>query len=352
MGIFMQSGGQQNVIRYNEFYSKISENPTGANDRHWMQDGMMGDPNMGATGFPGADSDVYHNLVRNVMDDGIETEGGGRNVRVWGNYGDYAGGSGIASTVAHFGPIYIFRNVINRIRKYHVNTVNPDGTNNNVQEPDDDHWERGIGFKAYGLDQDDNGVWWGGGRQYFFNNTFLQQPKATYVPPHWADQHAGAQSWADLGAMDTISGKDSGSGLRQTWSRNNILHTMRSDSWSIRIGSGGANNDFANDLYNGGGASGGTSGTPTYKSGNGWNAGPSFTYEGGTNVGTGWFQLDSGSSGKSGGQPLPNFTKDIENVELARKSGVEVVGGNPDVGAHQSDSANSMVFGLKAAQPQ
>jgi hypothetical protein len=68
---------------------------------------------------------------------------------------------------------------------------------------------------------------------------------------------------------------------------------------------------------------------PTCKTGHGWSAGPRFTYEGGT-LGQGNFQLNGTSPGLNAGVPLPNFTYDIDNMALARKSGVEL-DGNPDV---------------------
>src|SRR3954454_14665332 len=65
------------------------------------------------TGFPGADSDIYGNIIRYCADDAIEADGGGMNVRIWGNYIDGT------STVFSFsplslGPVYLSRNVIER----------------------------------------------------------------------------------------------------------------------------------------------------------------------------------------------------------------------------------------------
>jgi hypothetical protein len=332
MGITIYHGGQQNVLRYNEIYATGNT----SDKMHWFLDGIAGTDNFGTQGAPGADSDIYHNYVRNVMDDGIEAEGGGRNVRVWGNYIDHSGGSGVGTTTVHFGPMYVFRNVTNRQRFFH----GPSHPN-----PDDDGWDRGVAFKAYGVVGG-----YGGGREYFFHNTTLQQPGSTYSPPQTFD----------LGIGSGIYGADSNNqGVRNTWSRNNILHTYRSNSWDIKVGTGGGGNNFDYDLYNccmvnENGVQfsepNGVIGVPTYKTGHGWNAGPSLTYEGGSAVGIGNFQLNTGSLGLNVGAPLANFATGIYNTTLARKSGVEV-SGNPDMGAHDSASTESMKFGLPAGVP-
>ncbi|MFT3766284.1 MAG: hypothetical protein QM820_12355 [Minicystis sp.] len=61
-------------------------------------------------GFPNRDSDIHGNLIRNCWDDGIESEGANRNVRIWGNYIDQTYVK-IAIAVVHRGPLYIWRNV-------------------------------------------------------------------------------------------------------------------------------------------------------------------------------------------------------------------------------------------------
>jgi PKD repeat protein len=321
--------GQQNVVRYNEVYASGGT----ADKSKWLQDGMMGNDNFSAKGFPGSDSDVYHNIVRNTMDDGIEAEGGGANVRVWGNYVDHTA-TGIATAVSHYGPIYVFRNVTNRARTYHT-TAGANG----IAEPDDDGVNRLPGIKSAGVSGG-----WGGGRQYFFNNTLLQQPGTTYAP---------VQSFGDLGAGGGIVAPSS-QGLRETWSRNNILDVFRPSAPSIALGTGGTpTNDLNYDLYSGtvpaGSESAGASGKPVFKSGHGWDAGPRLSVEGGA-VGLGNFQQDVGSLGLNLGAALPNFTQDIDNLTLARKSGAETVGsGTPDIGAHESGAA-AMKFGIPASQ--
>ena len=41
---------------------------------------------------------------------------------------------------------------------------------------------------------------------------------------------------------------------------------------------------------------------------------------------------------------------EIDNVALARKSGVAVGASGPDMGAHDSEATDPMLFGLPAAQ--
>jgi hypothetical protein len=338
VGINVRHGVRQNVIRYNEFYSDGGT----ADKSRWMQDGIMGTDNFSAAGAPGADSDIYHNIVQHVFDDAIEAEGGGRNVRVWGNYIDHTGAGGIATTVAHHGPIYLFRNVINRMRYYHL-----------TGDPNDDHdgWNRGKAFKAGGRNTSNTH---GGGRQFFFNNTLLQAP---YNPANPAQNYP-------LGAGNGISGGGN-EGMRRNYSRNNILQVWRSDGYScINVGSGsgtGGNDmqyDLCNTAINYGSATGETYeddddvpvGSPTYKSGHGWNAGP-LLYQPSAPVGRGNFQVDSANAREKGTHVF-NFTRDIDNVEFAKKSGVWATSGRPDIGAHQ-DAASStyMKFGKTTEQP-
>jgi len=65
------------VIRYNEFWSDME---------HMYNDGIGGGSNGSFRGSPGPDSDIYGNVVSHCWDDGLEVEGGSRNVRIWDNY--------------------------------------------------------------------------------------------------------------------------------------------------------------------------------------------------------------------------------------------------------------------------
>ena len=75
---FFESAGNH-VFRYNEFTT---------DEKHYCNDIFGGGANRSLRGFPGADSDVYGNHIEGCWDDGLELEGGGCNVRVWGNYID------------------------------------------------------------------------------------------------------------------------------------------------------------------------------------------------------------------------------------------------------------------------
>jgi hypothetical protein len=137
-GIVWFDSPGNHVIRYNEIYS---------DEQHRFNDGLGGGANFGLVGFPGPDTDVYGNVVTNACDDALEIEGGGCNIRVWGNYLDHAY-VGIASTAVTRGPLYVFRNVLGRTR---LNDRENDGVLGK------------LGDKPPGP-----------GRQFWFHNTSLQ----------------------------------------------------------------------------------------------------------------------------------------------------------------------------------
>src|SRR5438105_472202 len=276
----MYECGGNNVIRYNEVWS--------SDEQHYNVDAIGGGNNDSNKGFPGADSDIYGNLVKNTWDDGIEAEGGGKNVRVWGNYIDNTT-AGIATSPVAIGPIYVFRNVYNRSRERALVPTDQDDRNNFAK----------------------SGSWsgYGDGRRYVFHNTILQATAA------------GAQF--TLGAGGGIMASGSSEPLTNTVSRNNILHIWKSWWYSLNQGSG-SGNDMNYDLYNGantiaGSELSGIIGTPIYASGNGWQS------ESG-----GMYQLDPSSPGFGKALRLPNF-----NDAFAA----------PDIGAHQSGTP-AMKFGV------
>lgn len=89
------------VVRYNEFFS----------DRDRLfEDVVGGGVNWSQTGHPGRDSDIYGNIISHATDDLVEADGGGLNVRIWGNYLDY-GNVTVSLQSCTLGPVYIFRNV-------------------------------------------------------------------------------------------------------------------------------------------------------------------------------------------------------------------------------------------------
>jgi hypothetical protein len=274
VGIEISHCGGNHVIRYNEIYSR---------EGYYFKDGMGGQANFSTRGFPAADSDVHGNIVRHAMDDGIETEGGNRNVRIWGNYIDQTA-VGIANTPVAVGPLYIFRNVYNRSRRFFLVGLDADDR---------------LYFSKSGSQTD-----LGNGRRYMFHNTLLQATQA------------GVQN--GLGAGHGISGLSS-EAMTNTVSRNNILQVWKSGSTSIST-AGGTGNDLDYDLRNGGisayaGAqANGIVGTPVYRAGHGW-----------ANWTGGNYQLDPSSPGYNRGARLPNFNDGF-------------TGSGPDMGAHEGDT--------------
>jgi hypothetical protein len=177
-----------NVLRYNEVYGDES---------HRFNDGIGGNENFSFKGFPGVDSDVYGNWVRNPCDDALEIEGGGCNIRVWGNYLEYCH-TGPSSAAVSIGPLYIFRNVLG-VSRY------------SSEKPIEDPTVRGV----FGKVGDAEG--YGGGRRYYFHNTVLQ-PKGAH----------GALLGAGWGIP--WSGP-----FTNTVSRNNILHVVLGASMQLTI---------------------------------------------------------------------------------------------------------------------
>ena len=281
-GITFNYCGGNNVIRYNEV--------TSSDSRHYYNDGIGGSDNYTTTGFPNYDSDVYGNIVQGVMDDGLEIEGGDRNVRIWGNYISQTG-TGIASTVDSVGPLYIFRNVYDQSRmRYSVST---------------DQDDRGPFFKA----GTDTSV--GNGRRYVFHNTSLQAPNPGGSFP--------------LGAGSGLHGIGVNP-LTNSVSRNNIYYVWKPNWDSVEQNSSGFGNDVDYDLYNGtinanpGAETNGAKVTaPGFASGNG--------------VGmSGMYQLAPGTPGYGAAVRIPNFN-DMYTA--------------PDIGAHQSGTS-AMKFGVSA----
>lgn len=142
--------GTNHVIRYNDMYST---------NGNFFCDGIGGGENFSTRGFPNADSDIYGNRISQVYDDGIESEGGNRNVRIWGNYLDR---TMVAIGNAHtsVGPLYVWRNVSN--------------DQSQMQDPaaTADAGVRGSFVKTVSS----GNTPFNGGRAYFFHNTVLQKP--------------------------------------------------------------------------------------------------------------------------------------------------------------------------------
>ncbi|HUU28482.1 MAG TPA: right-handed parallel beta-helix repeat-containing protein [archaeon] len=144
-GITLWNTGGGNIIRYNEIQST---------EDHGFNDGIGGGSNYSFQGSPNRDSDIYGNIIANVWDDAIESEGANMNVRIWGNYIHHTF-THIATAVTSKGPLYIFRNVFGLSRRTHQDPLGGPMIKTGEREP------------------------FAGGRRYVFHNTALQ-PKGAF----------------------------------------------------------------------------------------------------------------------------------------------------------------------------
>ncbi len=234
------------VIRYNECVS---------DPEHMFNDAIGGGANGSYRGAPGPDSDIYGNLVTHSWDDGLEVEGGGRNVRVWDNYVSRAANM-IANAATSIGPLYIWGNVVGRCQ------VTPELP--------------GYGFIKMGFA---GGVQWMTGHQYIFHNTIFAE-----------------DGWLPTGGLggNRI--------VKHTTSRNNILHVRSATGRSASSNAENVDDDYDYDLFNGqvpdAHEKHGVHGEPAYVAGAGFD----------DRTKTGRFQLAPGSPGIEAALPIPNFT--------------------------------------------
>lgn len=293
-----------NVIRYNEVYSGSGG---------YFNDCLGGLDNASYAGFPGNDSDIYGNYLANCCDDGIEAEGGDRNVRIWGNFITYTLDK-IATATTSIGPLYIWRNVASYSRK--------------------NESELGWVFLKAQSDRTIGNVTYGNGRIYLFHNTILQPP--------------GSPDTQGCNAGYGIANE--GFTLGNLVSRNNILIARK--EWWDSIGDSTANlsSSYDYDLYNGhlhcygSGYSDGPPEVPGEEpAGHGFRGYPTYdgtpsytlTNDNGTLIGS--FVLSTQSSGYDDGVVLPNFNDDACN--------------SPDMGAHEracEGTTPPMEFGVNA----
>lgn len=244
--ISLFNAGGNHVIRYNECWSDME---------HMYNDIIGGGSNGSFRGSPGPDSDIYGNYVSHCWDDGLEVEGGSRNVRVWDNY---IGQSMmmIGNAAASIGPLYIWRNVCARSQ----------------WRPDD----RGGYFLKMGFA---GGEKWMTGHMYIFHNTIFR-----------------SDEWLPTGALggNRI--------VKHAVSRNNILHVRAPDNLIISNNERNIDNDYDYDLFNGRVPEGeephGVRGEPIYVEGAGLDR---------TTM-VGQFQLAPDSPGAGAGEVIPNFS--------------------------------------------
>ncbi len=237
------------VIRYNECWSDLD---------HMYNDGIGGGSNGSFRGSPGPDSDIYGNLVSHCWDDGLEVEGGSRNVRVWGNYLTQTL-MAIGNAAGSIGPLYIWDNVAGRSQR--------------------DRDATGLHFLKMGYAGGDQ---WMTGHMYIFHNTIFQE-----------------DGWLPQGGLggDRI--------VKHVVSRNNILHVRSPAGHCASNNRQNVDNDFDYDLFNGRVPEGhevhGVRGEPVYAAGAGFDPATK----------TGCFQLAPTSPGAGAGVAIPNFTGDF-----------------------------------------
>jgi hypothetical protein len=274
--VFWENEGN-NVIRYNECWSDPD---------HYYNDILGGGNNGSYRGFPGADSDIYCNYIAHCWDDGIESEGGNQNVRIWNNYIEHTM-IAIGNAATSIGPLYVWRNV-----------------SGHSETPKGSSWDLTHGgFMKMGFA---DGEKWMTGHMYVFNNTILQ-------PDGKGNNGLGGESRA----------------LKHVTTRNNILHVRPTDTHVIARDKRHEDNDFDHDLISAerfpdGAEKNGIKGVPKYVEGAG------FSFE----TRTGNFQLAPDSPGFDKGVVIPNFS-DVFN------------GAGPDMGAHEAGTP-PMVYGVKA----
>ena len=244
--ISLFNAGGNHVIRYNECWSDME---------HMFNDIIGGGSNGSFRGSPGPDSDIYGNFVSHCWDDGLEVEGGSRNVRVWDNYITQCMMM-IGNAADSIGPLYIWRNVCARSQSQ------PGAGGGNFLK---------MGFA--------DGEHWMTGHMYIFHNTIFQ-----------------SDEWLPTGGLG-------GSRIvKHTVSRNNILHVRSPQNYSVSNNRQNIDNDFDYDLFNGripeGQEAHGVRGEPIYAAGAGFDPATK----------TGQFQLAPGSPGVNAGQAIPNFS--------------------------------------------
>ncbi len=278
---FRNSAGNH-VFRYNKVWSDYE---------HMFLDVMGSGSNASYVGFPNCDSDIYGNYFSNSWDDGIESEGANRNVRIWGNYIENIL-IPIANAATSIGPLYIWKNTSSR-------SYTPPGSQVTGQY--------GAFLKmGYAHSRD-----WMTGQTYLFNNTVLQ-------PQSSENKDDGAGGIGAHYGSDRI--------IQHCVTRNNILQVRKYDhSISTRDGNVDVDYDydFCNKKYPTGSEEHGVKGTPAYIDG------ASFDYE---NM-TANFFLKSGSPGVDAGEVIPNF--------------IQYEGSAPDMGAFESGQA-PMEYGVNA----
>jgi len=355
LGIEIINPWGNNVIRYNEIYS---------DNGNYFTDGIGGLDNYSYFGCPGRDSDIHGNWIANVWDDAIEAEGGNANVRVWGNYADRTL-TGIACAATATGPLYIWRNVIDRSDKYDVGTLD-DIAGADACSCMEDFWGnprpevnagRFLKTTTKGVDHDGNGTldnYWGSGRVYLLHNTVLQRENDP-MDDGWI-----GNPWDPWPYEKIDQGVEFGLStcrLSNFVVRNNLLQVVDKTWYSLgfpredaAIEMGFEPNDIDYDMLNGVMTCAADSCTSSVTLADNGLYEPHGFYSrheqdhmpewGDLHLPArgeaGVFQLAPGAPGREDGDPIPNFN-----------DGPATIGAGPDMGAHEA-GAPPMRFGLPA----
>ncbi|MFO7907479.1 MAG: right-handed parallel beta-helix repeat-containing protein [Pirellulaceae bacterium] len=244
--ISLFNAGGNHVVRYNACYSDME---------HMFNDIIGGASNGSYEGSPGPDSDIYGNYVSHCWDDGLEVEGGSRNVRVWDNYITQCMMM-IGNAACSIGPLYIWRNVATRAQ----------------WRPGD----KGGYFLKMGFA---GGEKWMTGHMYIFHNTIFKSGE--YLP-------TGA-----LGGSRIV---------KHTVSRNNIFQVRSPNNRCASNNENNIDNDFDYDLINGR--------VPDDQEPHAVRGVPVYIEEAGLDSDTrsGRFQLKPDSPGANAGVVIPNFS--------------------------------------------
>lgn len=351
LGIEIVNPYGNNVLRWNEIWS---------DNGHWYADGIGGHDNYSYFGCPGRDSDVYGNWIGNVWDDAIEVEGGNANVRVWGNYVDQTM-TGIACAATSAGPLYIWRNVIDRSDKYDAESLDTiagsDSCGCMAEFWDGPRPEVNAGrfLKATTKTLEEGGIdyHWGGGRVYVLHNTVLQRSNDP-LDDDWA--------WDPWPYEKIDQGVRFGLNtclLSNFFVRNNLIQVVDRTWYAVGFPDAAAvaemgflPNDFDFDMLNGvmtlyadACATATTIEDNLVYEPHGFYSLHTQDYApqwGDLHLPargeSGIFQLAAGTPGHDDGEPLPNFN-----------SGQQTIGAGPDLGAHEAGAA-PMRFGVSAGE--
>jgi hypothetical protein len=275
--IFFKDTGGNHVFLYNEIYSDFT---------HMFKDAFAGGQNFSHNGDYRRDTDIYGNIVSYSWDDGIQTEGAGMNIRVYGNYIEFTM-TGVSNAPVSIGPMYVFRNVMNR------------GVRTPISQGGTQLGGEGWFWKTRNKSVNGTvaGINIGAGRTYLFHNTIYRTATGN-----------GVNQTLSVDAISVVN----------IYSRNNIWNSNNSVSSNFMPA---ADSDFDYELV--------TAGHTRWLMEGANSIAENAIYDSGHASGT--YTLSTSSAGFDSGVVIPNFNDTYS-------------GAGPDRGA-QERGAPSLVFG-------